>query len=241
MKNDTTRLPYFKFMVDKWLAGDIQACEMKTQGVFMNLVALMWRDGGVYSKPIAVLCSRCRLPLAELEKELDMLKELGVIYVDDDGYLRVKFVDEQLGELTQDHDQKVLAGKKGAEKRWGKQTHSTAIAPPCHIDTDKDIDIDNKKAFIVHFEDTWKLYDKKNGKARAQKAYIKARTAGVTDVTIRAGLERYRAFLKSEHARGFGRGWQDGGTWFYNNAWEDGWKAEASLKPADKPNRWVSP
>ena len=225
MKNDTTKLPYFKFMVQDWLSGDLQASEMRTQGVFMNLVALMWRDGGVYSKPMAVLCTRCRLPLAELEKELDMLKELGVIYVDDDGYLRVKFVDEQLGELTQDHEQKVVAGKLGAAKRWGKQTHSTAIAPPCHID--KDTDIDTKKAYSDSFERCWKAYPNTSGSKK--KAFDAFKRSGASEQDVLDGIGRYKAHVEAERRGGFKElKYANGQTWFNGNNWESEYEVEGA-------------
>ena len=145
MRTDTTKLPYFKFMVQDWLSGDIQSLDLETQAIFINLVALMWKDGGVYSKPIGVLLFRCGFrpdQESKLMESLDMLKELGIIYVDEKGYMRVKFIDEQLAELTQDHEQKVVAGKLGAKKRWGKQSHGTAIAPLYHTDTESDTELD---------------------------------------------------------------------------------------------------
>ena len=142
-------LPYFKFMVQDWLSGDIQACDFRTQGLFTNIMAHVWKNEGCYSKPIAVLSQRLHVPLAELEAAIEMLRDLGVLYVDGNGYIRIKFMDEQLGELTQTHEQKVLAGKKGAAVRYGKHSHSTAIAPPKHTDTDTDTDTNTaKKRFV---------------------------------------------------------------------------------------------
>ena len=39
-------LPYWKFFSDKWLAGNIQAHDMQTQGIFVNVCARAWADGG---------------------------------------------------------------------------------------------------------------------------------------------------------------------------------------------------
>jgi hypothetical protein len=134
------KLPYYKFMVQDWLSGDVQAMSLTHQAIFTNLCAIIWKDGGVYSKPIAVLQHRCRIDETELQEALDNMKELGIIYVDDNGYLRVKFIDEQIQELTQAHEQKVLAGKLGAEAKRNKHSYSTAIAPLKHTDTDTDTD-----------------------------------------------------------------------------------------------------
>ena len=39
-------LPYWKFMSDKWLAGNIQGHDMQTQGIYINVCARAWSDGG---------------------------------------------------------------------------------------------------------------------------------------------------------------------------------------------------
>lgn len=142
MSDDKIRLPYFKFMVLDWLSGDIQACDMRLQGIFTNIMAHVWKNGGVYNKAVAVLSQRLRVPVAELEEAIKTMKEIGLLYADEDGFLRIKFMDEQMLELAQLHEQKVLAGRKGADKRYGKQNHSTAIAPPKHTDSDTDSESD---------------------------------------------------------------------------------------------------
>lgn len=164
-------LPYFKFMVQDWLSGNIQACDLQTQGVFINLLAMSWRDGGSYKQPAKILAHRCHIDEAKLEEALNLMKELGVIYVDDNGYLRIKFLDEQLGELSQEHERKVLNGIKGAEVRYGKPYHSKAIAKPCHTDAETKSESESEsdtpikttrldKAIVEQIIATWNEYIK---------------------------------------------------------------------------------
>lgn len=225
--HDTTRLPYFKFMVQDWLSGDVQALEMHEQGIFVNLLALMWRDGGTYSKALAVLQQRCRCDIAQIEGALNHMKELGIIYVDDDGFLRVKFIDEQLADLLQVHAQKVNAGRKGAAARYGKkleqQSDGTAMAAPWHSDTDTDTDKHN--ALRAAFDECWKAYPNKSGSKHKAFQAFKASKAKADDVL--AGIARYIAFVDAERRRGFkDLKYANGQTFFNQRRWECEYKID---------------
>jgi len=41
-----SELPWFKFQPDKWLGGNIQGYDMQTQGIYINLCARIWKNGG---------------------------------------------------------------------------------------------------------------------------------------------------------------------------------------------------
>jgi len=125
-------LPYFKFMVQDWLAGSIQACSMETQGIYINVIARMWKEKGRLSTAQAPLSKLLRIDESRLEDALSELAALDIICKDENGCWRIKFVDEQFEELTQDHTAKSVAGKKGGKKRAEnalKQNSSTAQAP----------------------------------------------------------------------------------------------------------------
>lgn len=99
--------PYFKFTAHEWLTGDIVFEDFELQGLFINVCAIYWhRDG--------------KVSYEELSKRLktDRLNELtdrffSVI----DGFISVKFLDEQLIEAK--HISKVNSdnGKKGGRPK----------------------------------------------------------------------------------------------------------------------------
>ncbi|MCP3968517.1 MAG: hypothetical protein GY750_05120 [Lentisphaerae bacterium] len=113
----TNKLPFFKFDCDDWLTGKIQLCDMETQGIFTNLCAMMWRENGKIKKD-RFLHKKIRVPLATLEGALVTLKELEIIYENDE-YLSAKFIDDQIKDGFEYVEQCRTWGRLGAEKRKG--------------------------------------------------------------------------------------------------------------------------
>lgn len=69
----------------------------------------------------------------------------------------------------------------------------------------------------TRFNSLWKLYPKKEGKAGAFKAYKKAVKEGVTDETIKTGIQNYvqqRAGQDPKYTK-------QGSTWFNGKHWQD--------------------
>lgn len=69
------------------------------------------------------------------------------------------------------------------------------------------------------FEEAWKLYPNKQGKAAALKAYIKARKDSVTQKEIIDGIERYKTYIQIKKIEA--RYIKHGSTWFNQNCWYD--------------------
>ena len=85
----------------------------------------------------------------------------------------------------------------------------------------------SEKMLKEEFEEVWKKYPKREGKANAFKSYIKARKEGVPREEIEAGIERYIDMLK---IRGTEVQYiKMGSTWFNQRGWEDEYS-----KPARK-------
>ncbi|MCP3966637.1 MAG: hypothetical protein GY718_09855, partial [Lentisphaerae bacterium] len=42
----TSKLPFFKFDCHDWMTGKIQLCDMKTQGIFINICTMIWCEKG---------------------------------------------------------------------------------------------------------------------------------------------------------------------------------------------------
>lgn len=97
-----------------------------------------------------------------------------------------------------------------------------------NIQNTEELNKDNKKnvSFEEEFEELWKLYPNKKGKAKALKAYMRARKSGVDMKQIRDGIEAYSNQIKAE---GTPKQYQKhGSTWFNGKCWEDEYD---SLKP----------
>lgn len=73
--------------------------------------------------------------------------------------------------------------------------------------------------FESEFDELWKLYPKKQGKANARKAYIKARKNGTEKAAIEAGLTNYNHYV--EVNRIDPRFIKQGSTWFTQECWND--------------------
>lgn len=81
-------LPYFKFTVADWLTGDIVYERFELQGLFINICALYWQRNG--SLTVDDLIKRYK---TELITELS-----GRFFSVNDGFISIKFLDEQFCE-----------------------------------------------------------------------------------------------------------------------------------------------
>lgn len=77
----------------------------------------------------------------------------------------------------------------------------------------------NQDSLASRFDDLWKLYPNKKGKASALKAYKRAVKKGVTDSEIKDGIERYLAEVKRK--RTAPEYIKHGSTWFNQESWLD--------------------
>lgn len=79
--------------------------------------------------------------------------------------------------------------------------------------------------YEAEFNEIWKQYPKKQGKANALKDYIKARKSGVDRETIETGLAAYVDYCNRNH-----RFFKDGSTWFHQHCWEDDYSEDEPFK-----------
>lgn len=77
----------------------------------------------------------------------------------------------------------------------------------------------NLDSLESRFDEIWKLYPNKKGKAAALKAYKRSVNKGVTDQDIKKGIERYVAEVK--HKRTAPEYIKHGSTWFNQESWMD--------------------
>lgn len=120
------RLPYFQFEPAEYLAGDIFFCSYGAQGMFNNICALYWQKD-------------CELKYSQVVKRLkneELIQELiseNIIKVEND-QITINFLNEQFNKATIKHVVNSENGKKGATKRW--QKNSEAIAKPLKTDSE---------------------------------------------------------------------------------------------------------
>lgn len=76
-----------------------------------------------------------------------------------------------------------------------------------------------KEDYTEDFNELWKKYPKKQGKAQAEKAYTKARKDGVAKETIDAGLDRYVQHIEKSGTEE--RFIKHCSTWINQKCWED--------------------
>lgn len=80
----------------------------------------------------------------------------------------------------------------------------------------------NKKEIDTEFEELWKIYPKKQGKAKALEHYRKARKGGVTFDEVRIGIEAYADYIEATQTED--RYIKHGSTFFSQQAWQDEWR-----------------
>jgi len=103
--------PYFKFIASEWMTGDIVFESLSAQGLFINICALYWQRNGSLS--IDDINKRYKNP-----EELAQLTDRFFSVID--GFISVKFLDEQLIEAK--HISKVNSenGSKGGRPKAPK-------------------------------------------------------------------------------------------------------------------------
>ena len=106
--------PFFKFVATEWLTGDIVYEDFSTQGLFINICALYWQRDGKLS--IENLNKRYKTEI--INNLIDRFLTVK------DGFISIKFLDEQL--IYAGHISKVNSenGKKGPRhRRQGHRQH----------------------------------------------------------------------------------------------------------------------
>lgn len=77
----------------------------------------------------------------------------------------------------------------------------------------------NNNIYNKEFDELWKLYPRKQGKAKALQSYIKARKNGVDFDTIKKGVENYFRYVENNRIEQ--EYIKHGSTWFNQECWND--------------------
>lgn len=98
---------YFKFIATEWLTGDIAFEDFELQGIFINICAIYWHRNG-------------KVSLDELVKRLktERISALTDRFISvNEGFISIKFLDEQLLEAGHISKKNSDNGKKGGRPK----------------------------------------------------------------------------------------------------------------------------
>lgn len=161
-------LPFYKFTATEWLTGDISFEDFDVQGLFISVCATYWAQD-------------CQITLARLKQRLRNASSEQWQRLIDGNYIKVKgdnvsikFLDEQIEELSGQHKKKVEAGRKGGQASV-KQRLSIAEPTVNHKDIDieeeQEVEKEKEKETVLSFSDFdifWKAYDYNVGLRQTQ-------------------------------------------------------------------------
>ena len=103
-------LPYFKFEPAEYLTKDISFCSLSAQGLFINICSYYWQRN-------------CKITKSQLLKRLDYEDEFdelifeGVIDLDENQYIIIKFLDNQLTSVEEKSKTNSANGSKGGRPK----------------------------------------------------------------------------------------------------------------------------
>ena len=141
-KGVSMQLPYFKFMVQDWIAGSIQLCSFEAKGAFSDLIALIWKYEGRLELDKAMLCRLLRTDEDSWNRIMSELIKFDIIQVNQDGSMTVHFISEQMEELAKAHERRSLAGRQGGR---GHKKAMLNNAESNALQSESDTESDNKK------------------------------------------------------------------------------------------------
>lgn len=139
-------LPFYKFQPDRWEFGDISVEPFDIQGLFLNICNYYWKKiTDENPKRVAITTLKARYNKAT-DAMFDRLFEIGVIK-DNDGFIVINFLDEQLAEISEQKEMLSNAGKAGANKRWSKNrvAITTSVQSQSDSNSNKDKEEDKDK------------------------------------------------------------------------------------------------
>ena len=103
------KLPYFQFEPGEYLTRDISYCDMKLQGLFINICSYYWQRDCELTKTQLLK----RLPY---EDELNILIKEGIIDIKDDN-IKIKFLLFQFNEIQSKSRVNSTNGSKGGRPK----------------------------------------------------------------------------------------------------------------------------
>jgi uncharacterized protein YdaU (DUF1376 family) len=125
-----SKLPYFKFFVRDWLAGRIRDHSLEIQGIFANLIVLIWDAGGSVEYDAEKIARRLHGDPDAVKCGLDALSKDNLIQIHEDNLITIKFVSEQINEFRKLSNIRSIAGKESGKAR-SKRTKAKQVFNKC--------------------------------------------------------------------------------------------------------------
>lgn len=104
-------LPFFRFTVAEWLNDDISLESYHLQGVFASVCAFYWFQDCSIAK------AKLKKRFSDAQDDIEALINLGIIKEESDGFISIKFLDEQFDLLSEKRKKRAEAGRKGGLSR----------------------------------------------------------------------------------------------------------------------------
>lgn len=114
--------PYFQFHVDRWLTGKISSFDLDEQGLYLQFCMQAWSNMGAFNICPTSVQRRFRKSKEWVESAITAFVDVGILSRDG-GKHRIKFIDDQIADLTGIREKRSQAGKASAAAR-------AAAAPP---------------------------------------------------------------------------------------------------------------
>lgn len=231
------RTDFFDLETIDWLISQQNGCEYVV--LYQKLCLLTANKGGELSSAVgeiivpydaSKIARDTKFSFDTVVVALELFKKIGLIYEQEDGILKIPYVDEVVGSETESA-QRVRNHR--ARKALQGSKNVTDVTLQCNTDIDKDIetdidkDIDSEKKkksdkgqIESDFEECWSIYPKKQGKAEARKAYIKfAQKDSELKEKVIAGIRNYLEYIKKNKIEP--KFIKQGSTYFNGEYWYD--------------------
>lgn len=160
-------------------------------------------------------------------KALEQLKACGIVEVVLKGLPAKRFIKLDVELLTN----KFVKNSQTCKSKSDKQESEKLTTNNNNINSNKEKIINNNNKSVSasqaekEFNKLWEAYPRKQGKATALKAYIKARKSGVEFQTVLDGVYCYAAYIQRNKIES--RYIKQGSTWFNQQCWNDEYKSGA--------------
>jgi len=187
------KVPYMRFYAGDWLSDPkVRRLTWEQKGVYIDMLALMWKNGGSASLPDdpGAIAAMLGMQKRKFIKIFHVFFEKNYeIFFRDDGRIYQKRISEEWDKANE----KSQKATESARTRWDKEescernanalpTHSERNASHIHIHShikDKDIkhmcdSPDSSNPYSPDFEEFWKAYPNSKNKKGAYKTYLAA-------------------------------------------------------------------
>lgn len=160
---------------------------------------------------------------------LELFRKIGLIYEQENGILKIPYVDNIVGSETEYAEKK--REYRANQKTTPKTMSETMSLTLSDKSIDKEIDIEKEKEkknnnksdksqIESDFEDCWNIYPKKQGKSAAKKAYIKfARKDPELKEKVISGINNYLEYIRKNKIEN--QFIKQGSTYFNGEYWYD--------------------